>query len=785
MTSRISALAIVVLALGGLGAGGAARARPVEPAVKAGQLEVLAINGGGTPAGNYQSHLLHVRELLDLLRASGVPDGRITVLSGDGADAAADMALREVQPEEDFWLLGGTRLEQPFKTPIVLENSSVPGVTLRAATRVEVGRWFATTGARLRTGDTVLLYVTDHGTKNRQDTRDNRITLWGKGESLSVSQLGAHLGKLDPKVRVVMLMSQCYSGSFANLAWKSPGELPRGNVCGYFSTNAERPAHGCYPEDRGVDNVGHSFDFLQELEASGSFRNAQLHVLRQDVTPDVPLRTSDVFMEELLERKARAAGSDYARFVDGLLAEAWKSKGAWEPEIRLLDAIGRTFGFFSPRRLAEIEEQTARVKEVSSQLSTHGRAWKTTLGDANRANLDRFLGKQRSWADRVGEPALRDLGPDGVRSLAGPFLLELADHTRGDAGTNSRLATLRGKANSAAEVAYRMEVRLGVLLRMRTVLASIAARVYLARRGASEERAAFEALLQCEGLDLPMGAGGATASVAQRPPFPSLDDDLRLAREVLPAWMGIRFTEAPQELRKANSLLPGAAAVVAVYPDSPAAEAGLQGADVLLGPPGAPFADPGQVREWTMLATADHPAPLQVLRGEERFEVTLVPRAYPGKWPELPGPPRVSSAAPAWTPLQVRGYRGTLPDDLQGASPHLLFFWATWCGPCKAAVPELLAFEQERRTPVVAITDEPGETLDTFFQGFGRPFPERVGTDELRRSFLAYGISGTPTFVLVDGDGLIRSYSTGYTRAKGLGVDGWKWSSDAVAASPP
>src|SRR4030095_1582791 len=166
----------------------------------------------------------------------GVPDRQITVLSGDGPDPAADVALREVQPEEDFWLLAGTRLEQRFRTPVTYESTRVAGPSLRAATRGELDRWFAGVGARLKPGDTLLLYVTDHGTKNVEDVRNNRITLWGKGTSMSVGELRARLAKLDPRVRTVMLMSQCYSGSFANAAWREGAALPAGNTCGYFST---------------------------------------------------------------------------------------------------------------------------------------------------------------------------------------------------------------------------------------------------------------------------------------------------------------------------------------------------------------------------------------------------------------------------------------------------------------------------------------------------------------------------------------------------------------------
>jgi hypothetical protein len=111
------------------------------------RVEALLINGGGTPSSNYQSHLMHVRMLVDVLRAAGVPDKRITILSGDGEDPTADVALRELQPEGGFWLLSGTRLEGPFRTPLEHESSRVAGFALRAATRVELDRWFAVAAA--------------------------------------------------------------------------------------------------------------------------------------------------------------------------------------------------------------------------------------------------------------------------------------------------------------------------------------------------------------------------------------------------------------------------------------------------------------------------------------------------------------------------------------------------------------------------------------------------------------------------------------------------------------
>jgi thiol-disulfide isomerase/thioredoxin len=324
-----------------------------------------------------------------------------------------------------------------------------------------------------------------------------------------------------------------------------------------------------------------------------------------------------------------------------------------------------------------------------------------------------------------------------------------------------------------------MEVRLAAVLRLRALLASIAGRVWLATHATPAERTAYEKLRACEDLRLGAPPASPTTVVSTPEPFPPYDDDVKLAENVLPAWMGINFRQAAEKSRTEHQLKEGAAAVLTVYPDSPAKAAGLEVGDLIVGPPGHPFVEPHQVREWTMLSPIDKPAPLVVQRGDRQLQVTLVPKPYPVRLPELPGPPKVGSAAPS---VPLNQYRGTVPTALADGKPHLLFFWATWCAPCKASIPELLAFEGARDTQVIAITDEPSEQLDAFFKHYEGPFPATVATDELRRAFQAYGVSGTPSFVLVDAAGNVAAQATGYTPEKGLGIEGWKWTKDGATS---
>jgi thiol-disulfide isomerase/thioredoxin len=158
---------------------------------------------------------------------------------------------------------------------------------------------------------------------------------------------------------------------------------------------------------------------------------------------------------------------------------------------------------------------------------------------------------------------------------------------------------------------------------------------------------------------------------------------------------------------------------------------------------------------------------------DEEFRAELRLRPYPLEWPELPGPPIVGDLSPP------------LPDDLiqvgrtrltgLNGRPHLLFFWATWCLPCKAAVPEVMAYAKKHRLKVLAISDEAPATVERFLEARDAPFFAGVVADPRRETFISYGVSGTPTIIMLDDEGIVTFRQVGYNLKNGLNMDGWSW----------
>jgi thiol-disulfide isomerase/thioredoxin len=87
----------------------------------------------------------------------------------------------------------------------------------------------------------------------------------------------------------------------------------------------------------------------------------------------------------------------------------------------------------------------------------------------------------------------------------------------------------------------------------------------------------------------------------------------------------------------------------------------------------------------------------------------------------------------------------------------LLNFWATWCAPCLAEIPEFVKFYEEKKDKgfviVGVLTEDSGESLKTFASEKQMTYPLVMIKPELED---AYGpIFGLPTSVLIARDGSV------------------------------
>ena len=111
------------------------------------------------------------------------------------------------------------------------------------------------------------------------------------------------------------------------------------------------------------------------------------------------------------------------------------------------------------------------------------------------------------------------------------------------------------------------------------------------------------------------------------------------------------------------------------------------------------------------------------------------------------------------------GQESVMLEDLRGR-PVLVAFWASWCGPCRAELPELVELAHQLKDSGLVLM---AVNVDSTAAA-GQRFLERAGievsavrlSDQEQRMI---GIRSLPTTILLDGEGFAAQIYTGYSPA--------------------
>jgi len=148
--------------------------------------------------------------------------------------------------------------------------------------------------------------------------------------------------------------------------------------------------------------------------------------------------------------------------------------------------------------------------------------------------------------------------------------------------------------------------------------------------------------------------------------------------------------------------------------------------------------------------------------------VAIALAACTGPGQVAPGGINVGNRARDFTLENLAGDKVSL-SDYEG-KVVLINFWATWCPPCRAEIPDLeaayRAWEGNGLVVLGLSTDESREQVQAFVDEFGMTYP--ILLDSEAKIMETYRARGLPMSVLVDRDGVIQVRHIGYLDAEQL-----------------
>ncbi len=129
--------------------------------------------------------------------------------------------------------------------------------------------------------------------------------------------------------------------------------------------------------------------------------------------------------------------------------------------------------------------------------------------------------------------------------------------------------------------------------------------------------------------------------------------------------------------------------------------------------------------------------------------------------PDAVASPLTGEVAPALDVATLDGVGPRLTTATLKGKPHLLNFFASWCGPCAEENSILMGIARSHQIDILGVAmKDNADPLHDYLRRHGNPY-DVVALDEAGRTAIDWGVSGVPETFAIDANGMIVARHVG------------------------